>query len=366
MSESKPDALVPTPATAPTTGFDAPEAVFTRAKALKRTIDTAYIGLGRELYQIFHRRLFIGEGFDTFDDWVERGLGISRSRADRVRRIWTKFVKELNLHADQLQGIGYSNALTLLGIINNENAQDWLAKAKTMSWRDLALAVAAARGPTPEAIEALQNAGVEVTRKVEEDNDDLSREGGFDDIPSGGGGGALPSERSGLTSSGPSPDRRRPPTDDEEVGRVEVLNARRTTVTLQLKDDQLRVWNAALDVVKRAKKTEASLGECVAHVATEFLANRLTKEGKPEARVAFYLANFEHVFGGKFIHITSKEAADVLSKAIDEHRELFEGAAVPVTTIEEERTNYDHPDDAHDHDDADAVLDPDGGSARGG
>lgn len=362
---SEPEDFTIAPPTPPKSAqFDSTEAVFERAHQLKKVIDTAYIGLGRELYQIFHRRLFIEKGFNTFDDWCENGLGISIVRGYRVRRIWTKFVKELNLRTEQIEGVGYTRAFEMLGVINESNAQEWLNKARTLSQRDFLVQIAAAKGPTPEAIQALTDAGALVeVREVQEDNDDLSGEGGFDDIP-GGGGGALPSERSGLTSNGPSPDRRRPPRNEFEPRVAEVLPPEMVTLYYKVTKEQACFFKQAVDEVRRADPREMSDGRCLNYIALEFLNARLTKEQKASSRVEFYLAMYEKVFGGKFVWIKSKEAADVLTRAIEEHPTLF---TTTTTTIEKEEDDHEHPDDEPQGSDDDAAGSDDrlGGSRDG-
>jgi len=364
---SEPEDFTITPPTPPkSNAFDSTDAVFERAHQLKKVIDTAYIGLGRELYQIFHRRLFVEKGFNTFDDWCENGLGISIVRGYRVRRIWTKFVKELNLRTEQLEGVGYTRAFEMLGVINESNAQDWLTKARTLSQRDFLVQIAVAKNPTPEALQSLTDAGVPTEkREVQEDNDDLSGEGGFDDIP-GGGGGALPSERSGLSASGHSPDRRRPPRDDHEPRSAEVLPPEMVTLYYKVTKEQATFFKQAVDEVRRADPREMSDGRCLNYIALEFLNARLTKEQKASSRVEFYLAMYEKVFGGKFVWIKSKEAADVLTRAIEEHPSLFNGAAVPTTTTEKEEDDHEHPDDESQGSDDDADQPGAHGSPRDG
>ena len=47
-----------------------PEEIRKRLRASKKAIDEEYIRMGRDLYQVYHRRLFVGWGHDTFDDFV--------------------------------------------------------------------------------------------------------------------------------------------------------------------------------------------------------------------------------------------------------------------------------------------------------
>ena len=299
-----------------------------QSMALKRAIDTAYIVLGKNLYHIFHRRLYLEWGHETFDDYLETELGRSRSVGDRLRRMWVKFVKELGLQPDQLEGIGYSRALVLLPVISSVTAQDWLHKARTLTWRDLNEAVADAKRPPKAHTDALIANGIPLVRhepldgasiiadKTDEDQSDSSEsaQSGVADL----GGGGNPAPR--PSGHGCDPDRR-PPAPQVHQGHLDDV---RKTVSYRLRSDQLLIWNAALDEVRRAKDIEVSPGEAVAHVATEFLASRLAKENAPASKVAFYLRAFERVFGGRFVWLKTGEAADALLQALQAHPELFQ------------------------------------------
>ena len=124
---------------------DAPSEVRKRLVEYKKAADTAYIQLGRDLYLAYHRRLFATWGYDTFTDYVEQELGIAKTRAERLRRIWTKYIKTLKVAPRELVGLGFTNAFTMLSVVDGSNVHDWIDKAKSMSWRELDLAVQAAR-----------------------------------------------------------------------------------------------------------------------------------------------------------------------------------------------------------------------------
>jgi hypothetical protein len=288
----------------PPTAIDAPDAVFARAAKLTRQIDTAYIALGRELYMIFHRKLYLAKGHDSFRDYLECDLGVSGDRGERVKRIWTKFVRELNLKPEQLTGVGYTRALALLPIVTSDNAESWLEKARSMQWRDLHIEIAKAKSPPAAVVDAYEAAGADVDRVT--------------------------------------------PTITKTPTRPLKFN---------LRESQSSIWQVAYDEVRRAKATEVSLGECLAHICTEFLASRATKEMKPHARLRFYLRMFEEVFGGKFVWLRNPEAADVLLEAMENRPDLYEH--VPVAEKMKETKHVEgHPDDG---DSADGCKDGDEG-----
>jgi len=63
--------------------------------------------------------------------------------------------------------------------------------------------------------------------------------------------------------------------------------------------------------------------EALAHVATEFLAARMSKEEKPLVRVQFLLGNLETCYGGKFVWIKDNGAALFLADCMKQRPDLF-------------------------------------------
>lgn len=262
---------------------DSPTEVRRRIKRLKREVDTAYVQLGRDLYMVYHRRLYIQWGHDTWTDYVEQEVGVSQSRGDRLRRIWSAFVKKLCLKQADLNGVGYTNAFVLLplvnrGIITAENIDSWLADARTMSYRELETRANVAKGPSAATVADMAAAGVPVETK---DGESAPAEGA-------------------AHAADP-----------------------RSMLSFKLHPQQHDVVRAAIDEAMRGKAEEMAPNEALANVATEFLASRMSKEEQPLTRVAFLLGSLEKVYGGKFVWIRDDEAAAVLAEAMDGHPDLF-------------------------------------------
>ncbi len=277
----------------PTPSGDSPTEVRRRIRRLKREVDTAYIQLGRDLYLVYHRRLFVQWGHDTWTDYVEQEVGISQSRGDRLRRIWSAFVKKLALKQQSLNGVGYTNAFVLLplvnkGIITSENVDDWLQAARTLSYRDLELKANAAKGPSEDTVDSMAAAGVPVEP-------------------------AKPASEATAEATAP----------------IDPGADPRAMLSFRLYPQQHDVVRAAIEEAMRGKAEEMAPNEALANVATEFLASRMSKEEKPLTRVSFLLGVLEQVYGGKFVWIQNDEAAAVLSQAMDQHPDLFTQPADP-------------------------------------
>jgi hypothetical protein len=239
--------------------------------------------MGRDLYLAYHRRLFSKWGFDTFTDYVEQELGIAKTRAERLRRIWTHYVKKLKLPAAELQGVGFTNAFTMLAVTDPSNIHDWIEKAKSMSWRELDLAVQAAKSVSKAAADKIEASSGKATAT--------------DDAP--------PTEDGSEEDDLPPGDKRRP-------------------WTFRLYPSQFKVVDAAVAEAKRTKKDEMAENEALTNIATEFLGSRMSKEEKPLARVKFMLSVFEKVYGGKFVWIKNDEAAAFLGEQMEARPDLFD------------------------------------------
>lgn len=267
---------------------DAPSEVRKRLKQNKAKVDSAYIQMGRDLYLAYHRRFYQKWGYDTFTDYVEQEIGIAKTRAERLRRIWTKFVKQLKVPPAELAGVGFTNAFTMLPVIDSTNVYDWIDKAKDSSWRELDLAVQAAKGPSKTAADKIKTSGGTATAKPTDDDPT------YDDDGSDVGVGAAVDPK----------DSRRP-------------------WTFRLYPSQFKVLDAAVAEARRTKPDEMAENEALAHVATEFLASRMSKEEKPLVRLRFMLSVFENVYGGKFVWIKNEEAAAFLGEAMENRPDLF-------------------------------------------
>jgi len=251
---------------------DEPEEIRRRLRASKRAIDETYIQMGRDLYLVYHRRLFVQWGHDTFDDFAENEMKISRKRAERVRLIWTHFIKECGLKPSELSGLGYTCANELRGATDSSNVKRRIKSAKDLSWRALRRKIAKWKEPPKDVT---------------------------DDMPKA--------------------------TDDESADDTTPLTAAdgRTALGFKLYPSQQKVVQAALDEVSRGKPNEMAPNEALANIATEFLASRMSKEEEPVTRCRYMLSTLERVYGGKIIWIPNDKAAEALAQYMEKHPDLF-------------------------------------------
>jgi len=270
---------------------ESPNEVRKRVKRLKKVIDESYIQLGKDFYLIYHRRLFSQWGHDSFADYIENEVGMAQQRADRCRRIWTKFVKECGVSPAEMETVSYTSALMLQQVVDETNVREWLDRAKgvvrdsdgvpvatkPMSYRELESEIAEARATHPRS-------GSKSVSADEADEDDEE------------------TKIDGATSA---------PVD------------RRKHISVYCHPSQYKVIDAAMAEAKRAKKIEMADSEALAHVATEFLGARMSKEEQPLVRVQFLLGELETVYGGKFVWIQNNDAAAFLKTCMEQRPELF-------------------------------------------
>lgn len=266
---------------------DSPGEIRKRLKFNKAKVDDAYIQMGRDLYLAYHRRLYSKWGYDTFTDYVEREVGIAKTRAERLRRIWTKYVKQLNVTPAALSGVGFTNAFTMLSVVDSTNVHTWIEKAKNSAWRELDLAVQAAKGVSKD-----------VADKIAATGDAIAASAKPDDAP--------------------------PTEDGSEIDETLVPGDKRRPWTFRLYPSQFKVLDAAVAEARRTKKDEMAENEALANIATEFLGARMSKEEKPLVRIKFMLSVFEQVYGGKFVWIKNEAAANFLGDAMESRPDLFD------------------------------------------
>lgn len=255
---------------------DSPGEIRKRIRETKEAMDRAYIQLGRDLYLAFHRRLFIGWGFDSWRDYVEQEIGENYKRAERAKRIWEHFVKACCLRPSALKGLSYTNALQLVSATDRSNAAARVSIAKQMTYRDLKTQIKVWLSPSQEDVANLP--------KIGDDGDD---------------------------ADGEAPT---PPTPPVEEGVV---------MSFRLYPGQTKVVDAAIAEIQRSKDCGMAPNEALAHMATECLTSRMAKEDEPVTRLSFMLGVLERVHGGKIIWIPSDDAADYLVGAMEKRPDLF-------------------------------------------
>jgi hypothetical protein len=142
-----------------------------KGKVLNRSIEETYWELAKVLYEVYDgvpggfrdsarevkKELFRKWGYQSFEEWCEREVGILSRSARSLRYAYWWFEIELELSEEQkdhIRNIGRSKVYLLSGFVTNETFDSWLKKAKEMTHDELKKSIVAAkafaRGVTPQ------------------------------------------------------------------------------------------------------------------------------------------------------------------------------------------------------------------------
>ena len=234
--------------------------------------------LAKDLWSTYHRKLYVKWGYATFDDYLNKEVGISKDYARRMRRIFSVFVLKCGVKPADLDEIGRSKAQILLPVVDKTNAHAWIAKAKVLPYGELQSKISAAKtskGSTEPATttDALITPGKEPVS--------LAR----DETPE------------------------KPAT--EFIPR---------TFRLPVESDTL--LDEALGEAQRTTKS-ASPGFNLTCIAQHFLAQRLTEQGKKDGRLHWFMRQMERIYGGRLIHIKVDKGWDLLREVIENNPDAF-------------------------------------------
>lgn len=114
-----------------------PEELRKRIPQLYVQIQEHYLVLAQCLLEVKHSKKILDEwGYGTFKEYAQKELGVYYSKANYLSRIWLHFGKEQELLV-KMKALGWDKMKELLHVINGENADYWLSKAKMMTADDL-------------------------------------------------------------------------------------------------------------------------------------------------------------------------------------------------------------------------------------
>lgn len=256
------------------------EDIWGRINREKRRLESGYLELGRDLYVVFSRGLYKDAGFPTFDDWC-RAEGIEPGKARRLRRVFKAFQRDLNLPLSKVAEVGYSNACLIMPVINASNADDWIAKAKTLKHLELKKLVDQVRPKKRRVV-------------VEAPGDQPQ----------------FYTPNAKLASELVD-EKHRPSTDGQTVSPEEVVYEK----TFYLVGEQVRVLETTLEVMER-RTGSSKMGYLLTSALLEFLAKGVSSETKEDGQIAYFMALLEQRYGGRVLWIKDKKVAEKLRELI--------------------------------------------------
>lgn len=100
------------------------------------SIDRNFLSLARNLHDVFKIRKYMDWGFATYEDYVNTELQFSYRKAKHLTNVWEK-VEELDLDHAKVEEIGWSKAAEIIKVMDKDNADEWLEKARESSFHAL-------------------------------------------------------------------------------------------------------------------------------------------------------------------------------------------------------------------------------------
>lgn len=246
--------------------------------------------LAKDLWECYHRKLYTGWGYETFDDYVNYEVEISRDRARRLRRIFEVLVIKCGVQPKELDVIGRSKAERLMTIMDRSTASDWVDKAKNLSYVDLVAEISEVREAAKPAVPVPTEPEVPV-------------------LPADG----------PVKITGVSPKKIKKPKKAEFKVR-----------TFRLPPDVDSLLEEALGEAQRTTNS-ASQSWNLACIIQHFVAHRVTDEGRDDGRLRWFMRNMERIYGGRLIHVKDDKGWEVLSEAIDNYPEHLGSSAKEIS-----------------------------------
>lgn len=266
---------------------DDPEDIRQRVTYLKRRIDQDCFVIAKDLWRIYHRKLYLDYGYETYEDYVTGPeVGYSIDKATRMRRLWSRLILDFNLSPSQVDGLSYSNANLILPHMKPSNAHALVEAGRSMSRRQLD--------------HWLSEEGHRVSRHA---------------LPA-----PAPADPSVPVASSDAP-RLSPPAGVDPKSLPEDQRPRRRSFVLF--PEQATLVDEALAEAGRVAESDKE-GHKLACMALEFMASRMTREGKKDSRLHYYMRHLERIYGGRLLHIKKPEIGfQLLSKLVEERPDVF-------------------------------------------
>lgn len=260
-------------------GGNDPASIRDRVPKLKKMLEQGYLMFARDVWSIYHRKLYIQWGYETYDDYIETEVGVSKDSAYRARLLFETFTMKCGVRPEELDGIGRARATMIRPLVTKTNARDWIEAAKELSWSEFNDKVQKAKRKkkkTPQPATSPESPTVKPGSPITLAKDT--------------------------------------PRDQEKT--VEVEEDEFVLRRFHLPPETDTLLDEALAEAQRITQSH-SAGFNLGCILQHFLAHRLTQEGKTDGRLYYHLRHMEKIYGGRLIHIKDDKAWELLSETIE-------------------------------------------------
>jgi len=268
---------------------NSPDSDDDRIREAKKAVDREYLNLGRELYVAFSSGAYKTEGFSSFDDYAI-SRGVEAGRANRLRRVFKKFSKDLGIPFSLLLELGYERVKAVERVITRENRDIWLKRAADMTYPELVKCVKANKDPSKRRTVIKQT---------------FAPHSGI----------YQPEDAAKLIAS-IQDERLKPSADGSLVTSDDFVYVKK----IFLIGDQNTVFETAIENMERRTGSH-KIGYLLTSALMEFLAHEATRGIKDDGRMRYFMNILERRYGGKLLWVEDKKVAANLAAMIEKATE---------------------------------------------
>ena len=122
------------------------DSIRTRVLQLRDEMTENYFEMGRLLYRVSKEHLYRhwkgpdGQPYERFSDYVEHEVDFAFRKAKYLMSIWWWFTEKLAdpTVSDRIREIGWNKAACLVGVVDGQNVDVWIERAKKLPVKKLA------------------------------------------------------------------------------------------------------------------------------------------------------------------------------------------------------------------------------------
>jgi hypothetical protein len=104
---------------------------------LRRQVEEGYWDLSQALYEVYSGSYYIAWGFASWKEYAECELELAPRKAQYLVSIQEWFGRMRPEIQNWVQGLGWTKAKELVGVVTEENAKDWRNRLDGLSYRDM-------------------------------------------------------------------------------------------------------------------------------------------------------------------------------------------------------------------------------------
>jgi len=104
---------------------------------LRNKVEESYWELSKELSNVYQGSYYIAWGFASWKEYVESELQFALRKAQYLVSIQDWFGRMKPAVQEWVQGLGWTKAKELIGVVTDENAADWKARLEGLTYAEM-------------------------------------------------------------------------------------------------------------------------------------------------------------------------------------------------------------------------------------